>query len=85
MSCNIDSMSKSEIEKLKLDILNLHYPERVVDAVLQKIKRRIYVLDVLELMQICNEFDALSKNDIFHIRMLVEQRTVTEESKKLNR
>lgn len=81
MIAGIDSANKAEVERLESGILNLHYPERVNILALKRIYKRKFVLDVLELLQLSNDFDRLSEKEISKIRMICEQKNVMEESR----
>ena len=80
---SVDEMSRSELVNAYKELCAKNYEEIVVEFQKEKINDKIFELDMLKLMEICNDFDMLDKERISQVLMRVEQFDVSERSKKL--
>lgn len=83
MIANLSNMNKKEVICLKEKIKNLSYEDRIIYIANKKIEERIYILDVIELININNDFDKLTLDEIRNLRRDIVQRDITERSKNI--
>ena len=79
---NLGEMNKEQVIDLEKEIDNLGYFDVISDLAMKQIEERKYVLDMYELMNIENEFNGLSLEDIEDLKMIVKQRNVCHRSIK---
>lgn len=80
---SVDEMSRGELENAYKELCAKKYEDRVIAFEKEKISDKIFELDMLKLIEICNDFDMLDKERISQVQMRAEQFDVSERSKKI--
>ncbi len=80
---NIESIGRNDLEARLKYVDSVDYPEWTFCIEKQKLKDKIFEYDMKKLLELCDDFDNLKKDEIEQIYQKSEQLYVSDESKKL--
>lgn len=80
---NLAFLNREQVLEVETKVNQLLYPERITCGVKDKIQEKKYLLDILELIELENDFDRLSLNDIQNLRRLIAQKNICKKSRDI--
>ena len=78
---DLDSMPRDKVVKLQQEIQERDLPQRLTGEVLKRIDERIYRLDILKLVTVEGDFDALGFDQIDGLRTRVSREEICERAR----